>query len=71
VKKYLLLLFFLGYQLAVYAQCAMCRAVPSSSMEGGGSVGKGLNTGILYLLAVPYVLIAIFGIYFFRRKSKG
>jgi hypothetical protein len=40
-------------------------------MEGGGSVGKGLNTGILYLLAVPYVLIAIFGIYFFRRKSKG
>ena len=43
--------------------CAMCKAVVQSG-EGGGrifggeqAIGKGLNTGILYLMAVPYVLL--------------
>jgi len=53
------------------AQCAMCKAVPTSNLEGGGNIANGLNTGILYLLAVPYVMLLIFGVYFFRKKQKA
>lgn len=43
--------------------CAMCKAVVQSG-DGGGrifggeqAIGKGLNSGILYLMAVPYLLL--------------
>lgn len=41
--------------------CAMCKAVAQSNEGGifGGeqAIGKGLNNGILYLMAVPYLLL--------------
>ncbi|MDX1270460.1 hypothetical protein [Bizionia paragorgiae] len=47
------------------AQCAMCRAVLES--EEGQGAAKGINNGIVYLMAVPYILI--FGVaYFIYRK---
>lgn len=47
------------------AQCAMCRAVLES--EEGQGAAKGINNGIVYLMAVPYILI--FGLaYFIYRK---
>ena len=50
------------------AQCAMCRAVLES--EQNTSVAEGINNGIIYLMAVPYILIAgLF--YFIYRKSKS
>ncbi|WP_372793702.1 hypothetical protein [Lutibacter sp.] len=51
------------------AQCAMCKAVVES---GDISQAEGLNTGILYLMIFPYLLVgALF--YFIiksRRKNK-
>ncbi|MEK6152023.1 hypothetical protein WIW50_02120 [Flavobacteriaceae bacterium 3-367] len=50
------------------AQCAMCRAVLES--EENRSAAEGVNNGIVYLMAVPYVLIAgLF--YFIYKKMKG
>ncbi|HMB64981.1 MAG TPA: hypothetical protein VKN36_18010 [Eudoraea sp.] len=50
------------------AQCAMCRAVLES--EQNTSVAEGINNGIVYLMAVPYILIAgLF--YFIYRNSKS
>ena len=46
------------------AQCAMCKASVESSQGQKNSVAGGLNTGILYLMAVPYVLIA----FIFRKQ---
>ena len=39
------------------AQCAMCRAV----LESGGSkaAAEGVNNGIVYLMAIPYLLVAV------------
>lgn len=43
--------------------CAMCKAVVESEQGNGRifggeqAVGRGLNTGILYLMAVPYLLL--------------
>lgn len=52
----------------VEAQCAMCRAVLES--EASGNAAKGINNGIVYLMAVPYVLVAgLF--YFIYRKMRA
>ena len=59
-KIFLLLLVFalLSPELAT-AQCSMCRAVLES--EEGQNTAKGINDGIVYLMAIPYVLVAIVG----------
>jgi hypothetical protein len=50
--------------------CAMCKAVVESGEEashafgGEQAIGKGLNAGILYLMAVPYVLLFLL----FRKR---
>lgn len=50
------------------AQCAMCRAVLESGENT--SVAEGINNGIVYLMAVPYILVAgLF--YFIYRKMKS
>ncbi|RDY58756.1 hypothetical protein [Flagellimonas nanhaiensis] len=50
------------------AQCAMCRAVVES--EADGKTAEGLNNGIVYLMAIPYVLVAgLF--YFIYRKMRN
>lgn len=50
-----------------FAQCAMCRAVLESS--GENSMAEGINDGIVYLMAIPYILVA-FLIYVVYRKMK-
>tara|TARA_R100001369_G_C3320435_1_gene168823 strand:- start:916 stop:1173 length:258 start_codon:yes stop_codon:yes gene_type:complete len=63
----LTLVFLLVPELAE-AQCAMCRAVLES--EGSEAAAKGINNGIVYLMAVPYLLVA--GLFFFiYRKMKS
>ena len=50
-----------------YAQCAMCKSSVQSNLDNGGSIGKELNTGILYLMAIPYILLMT-GAYIFFKK---
>ncbi|MBA9079021.1 hypothetical protein [Rufibacter quisquiliarum] len=53
------------------AQCAMCRAsVESSSGGPTDTIANGLNKGILYLMAVPYVLIGCVGFFWYRYSKK-
>lgn len=52
------------------AQCAMCRGTVESTVSNGRSViASELNFGILYLLMVPYLIIATIG-YLWYRNSK-
>ena len=50
------------------AQCAMCRAVLESNADGG--MAEGINNGIVYLMAIPYILVGalLFMVY---RKLKS
>ena len=50
------------------AQCAMCRAVLESS--GENTLAEGINDGIVYLMAIPYILVG-FLFYFVYRKLKS
>lgn len=64
-NKILFLLFSLFFFLETNAQCAMCRAVLES--EEGQNTAEGINDGIVYLMAIPYILVG--GIaYFIYRK---
>lgn len=66
---FLCLLIIANCQL-VLAQCAMCRTNVESTFSNGRYVnGSGLNTGILYMLSMPY-LIAMVVAYLWWRNSK-
>jgi len=62
-----LLLIFLA-TIEVSAQCSMCRAVLESGQAE--ETAKGINNGIIYLMAIPYVLVAIVGYQVYRLLNK-
>ncbi len=62
-----LFLFLLISNANTFGQCAMCKTSVESDLAAGGSIGSGLNTGILYLMAIPYFILMI-GAYFFFKK---
>lgn len=64
----LFLLFFL-MMTESSAQCSMCRAV----LESGEAqeTAKGINNGIIYLMAIPYLLVGLVGYQIFKlQKNK-
>jgi hypothetical protein len=64
----LLLTAFLLPQMDLFSQgCSMCRATAAGASEVDNSVGEQLNIGILYLMAIPYIIIFIV----FRKKIVG
>lgn len=67
MKKHLVILLILFSQF-VSAQCAMCRAVVES---GNVSEAEGLNSGILYLMIFPYVLVGVLLYFLIKRKNKS
>jgi hypothetical protein len=52
------------------AQCAMCALNAENSVKNGNTQGKGLNAGILYLLAAPYLAIAGVGVVWYKKYRK-
>jgi hypothetical protein len=57
--------------LQVQAQCTMCKTqVESSRQEKDGYDTTGLNKGILYLMAIPYVLMGTVGFFWYRNSKK-
>ena len=47
----------------------MCRAV----LESGADLdtAKGINNGIIYLMAIPYLLVGFVGYQIFKLQKKG
>lgn len=53
------------------AQCAMCRTTVESTVSNGRSnIATGLNTGILYLLTAPYLLVGAVAWLWFRQSKQ-
>ncbi|RLD19021.1 MAG: hypothetical protein DRI69_09330 [Bacteroidetes bacterium] len=51
------------------AQCPMCRMSAESNLRAGGTAGKGLNRGILYLFAMPYLLVGTIGFVWWKNQT--
>lgn len=67
----LLCIVFIASVYQADAQCAMCKAVVETNLESGGSKGAGLNSGILYLMAFPYLAAVGFGILYYLQRKKS
>jgi hypothetical protein len=52
------------------AQCPMCRMSLESNLKNGGIAGKGMNAGILMLLATPYLLVGGIAFVWYRNKRN-
>ena len=64
------ILSFTGFE--AFSQCSMCTLNAENSVQNGNTEGKGLNKGILLLLAAPYIAIAGVGYVWYskyRRKN--
>ena len=68
--RYCLLNDFTILLMFSYFQCSMCKAVLESGADQ--QVAESLNDGIVYLMAIPYILVALIGFliyYKFFRKA--
>jgi hypothetical protein len=73
IKRILLtlLITLLSNVSLIYAQCAMCRATVENNVSNGETtIGAGLNAGILYLFAMPYLIAAVIGFLWYRAAKK-
>jgi len=52
----------------LFSQCAMCRAVLETQEDQ--SVSAGLNDGIIYLMAIPYIVVALMGFIIYKKFKK-
>ena len=64
---YTIILFCIQSAGVMAQGCANCKSAVESDLKSGGSIGTGLNTGILYLMAIPYLILMI-GAYAFFKK---
>lgn len=54
----------------ILAQCAMCRSTLENNYSNGNpGIAAGINTGILYLLSMPYLAVLVIG-YLWYKSSK-
>jgi hypothetical protein len=55
---------------AVNAQCAQCAANIATNKASGSSTADGLNHGIMYLLAAPYLAVAALGYVWYKKYRR-
>ena len=55
----ILFCFLFLYADSLWSQCAMCKAQAEQSIEQGSTAARWINTGILYMLVIPYLAVGI------------
>ena len=68
ITFFISIVIFSLFSLSVNAQCAMCRAALTS--EGNTAKAESINDGIVYLMAIPYILVAGIGYAVYRMKKN-
>lgn len=73
MKKFLLILLLLTTAtMQTFAQCAMCRSTLENNFSNGDpGIAAGINTGILYLLALPYLIAMVIGYLWYKSTRNG
>jgi hypothetical protein len=70
IVRIALLALVLGCAYPMSAQCPMCKIGAESNLKNGGTAGNGLNEGILYMLAMPYLLVGTIGFVWYKNRKK-
>ena len=69
-------LFFIVFGLSVLsvklanAQCAQCAATVATNMKSGDTTANGLNKGIMFLLAAPYLAVGFVGYIWYKKYRR-
>ena len=71
MKKVLLILFLiiqfsLFVRTEVVAQCSLCT---KTAQQMGEKPAQGLNSGILYLMAMPFVIVGVIGFRWWKNNK--
>lgn len=54
------------------AQCAMCRTQLENNVSNGDAgIAAGINTGILYLLSMPYLIVLVLGYFWYKTSRRN
>jgi hypothetical protein len=72
MKRLFLFLVILFVSLPdVFGQCSMCRSTLENNFSNGSAgIAAGINTGILYLLVMPYLAVMVLG-YLWYKTSRN
>lgn len=55
-----------------FAQCAMCRSSLENNFSNGDpGIAAGINSGILYLLVLPYLTVMVIGYLWYKSTRNG
>ena len=66
----LVFIFSLFLFIDIKAQCSMCKAVVESGIDDSGRlIGAGINKGIYFLMGIPYLLLIILAITFYKNMK--
>jgi UPF0716 family protein affecting phage T7 exclusion len=61
---------FIGVMQPAKAQCAMCAANVETNAKSGDKKTNGLNNGIMYLLAAPYLAVAAVAYIWYKKYRR-
>ena len=65
-------IFLMMISAKVEAQCAMYRSTLENNVSNGDpGIAAGINTGILYLLVLPYLAIATVGFLWYKSSRNA
>ncbi len=64
----MLIIVFNLFPISINAKCAMCRAALTSNENS--TQAAAVNDGIVYLMVIPYLLVAGIGYAIYRMKKK-
>ncbi len=73
MKKIIIFLVLFVFSLLtndLLAQCPMCKMTAESNLKNGGTMGLGLNAGILYMLFAPYLIVGALVYVWWRNKKQ-
>jgi hypothetical protein len=72
MKHWLLSILLVLISIAAEAQCAMCRTQLENNVSNGDpGIAAGINTGILYLLVMPYLAIAALAWFWYKSSKRN
>ncbi|MGP8217810.1 MAG: hypothetical protein ACLQQ4_19750 [Bacteroidia bacterium] len=66
IKRIFISFAILLFPFWTVAQCSVCTAGVASNANNGGGIGSTINSGIVYLLTITYLVFAAVAIYFLR-----
>jgi hypothetical protein len=68
MKRFLRILFLIALILAQYVGWAQCSICAKTASQMGEDAARGLNGGIIYLAAAPFIIVGYIGYRWWRNN---